>query len=187
MPRTVVDGIYEDFCTLVAYLDAGQEISLRSSADENFRKALLLATASYFEHKICDDLVLFAAESSCNCQVLVNFLRNKAIERQYHTFFGWKEARNANSFFGLFGDDFKQHMKGLVDSDDQLRQSIKAFLQLGQDRNRLVHQNYAAFTLEKTAQEIYELYETATAFVESFPTYLREYTEASGGEPSGEE
>jgi hypothetical protein len=47
--------------------------------------------------------------------------------------------------------------------------SVKDFVQLGSLRNQLVHQNYASFTLEKTADEIWGLYESACKFIEVLP------------------
>lgn len=40
---------------------------------------------------------------------IAEFIRNKAIERQYHTYFNWKEnkATSINGFWGLWGDEFK--------------------------------------------------------------------------------
>jgi RiboL-PSP-HEPN len=101
-------------------------------------------------------------------------VKNKALARQYHTFFNW-DARNANSFFGLFGGDFKDFMTAKVEDDSTLEAGIKAFLQLGDSRNELVHENFATFALDKTAEEIYELYKKALRFVEVFPMTLSEF------------
>lgn len=174
MTTTIVDSLYHDFQDLIQYLDRGTEVSLRNTAEETFRKALLLAAASYFEEKIVSDLIQFFNETSVNTGVTTEFLKNKAINRQYHTFFKWDD-QNANHFFGLFGDSFKNYMKNEVRLNPSLDESIKAFLQLGNDRNRLVHENYAGFTLEKTADEIYISYQTALLFVEQFPEKIRAY------------
>ena len=86
-----------------------------------------------------------------NSNVLVGeIVRNKAVSRQYHTWFQWN-ARNANSFYGLFGSDFRKFMKRKV-RDDNLGDSVRAFLELGNERNRLVHQDYGVFVLEKTTE-----------------------------------
>ncbi|MBI1925406.1 hypothetical protein HYR99_14285 [Candidatus Poribacteria bacterium] len=173
MNETVVDRLYNEFQYLVSYLDRGGEISLRNTADENFRKALLLAAASYFERRICDDLLVFFNEMSSQNLLLVEFVKNKAISRQYHTFFQW-ELRNANQFFGLFGDSFKIFMGKEVKGDEELDEAIKAFLEIGNERNRLVHQDFGTFFLEKTVDEIYQRYKTALRFVEAIPNKLRQ-------------
>lgn len=101
------------------------------------------------------------------------FVRNKGLERQYHTLFSWEKS-NANSFFGLFGTDFKDYMTSQVKNDQDLDDSIKAFLRLGETRNELVHGNFAIFPLERTAEQIYELYRQASLFVDLLPLKLRE-------------
>jgi len=169
---TIVDQLYTDFIRLVSYLKEEDEISFQVSADANFRKALLLAAASYFERRICDDIITFAKETSSDNERLVEFIKNKAISRQYHTFFNW-ESPNANAFFGLFGESFKTLMTEEVENDGKLRESIKAFIELGRERNRLVHQDFGTFSLEKTTDEIYELYRTALSFVQCIPEKLR--------------
>lgn len=170
--RTIVDQLYTDFIRVVSYLEAKGETSFQISADGNFRKALLLAAASYFERRICDDIITFAKETSSENECLVEFLKNKAISRQYHTFFNW-DSSNANTFFGLFGESFKAIMTEEVENDGDLAESIKAFIELGRERNRLIHQDFGTFSLEKTSNEIYGLYRAALRFVQCIPRKLR--------------
>ena len=68
-------------------------------------------------------------------------------------------------------------MKQKIKNDNELAASIRAFLELGNDRNRLVHQDFASFPLEKTSNEIYDLFRKAMIFVDAFPTSLREFEE----------
>ena len=171
--ETSVDRLYQEFKSLIEYIKQGHEISLQSTVDENFRKALLLAAASYFEHRITNDIIEYIREISNKNDILVSFVNNKAISRQYHTYFNWKET-NANSFFGLFGEKFSNFMKKEVKSNEKLSSSIKDFLEIGRDRNRLVHQNFSTFPLEKTSDEIYQLYTNAMVFVNDLPNQLRQ-------------
>ncbi len=173
MEKTVVDRLYDEYKDLVSFLDRNNEISFRTLADANFRKSLLLAAASYFEHHLTSILSDFIQNESPENQLLFEFVKNKAISRQYHTYFSWNE-KNANQFFGLFGDSFKTYMKDEVKNNEDLDKSIKAFLEIGQDRNRLVHQNFGTIHLEKTTKEIYELYQAALSFLESLPCKMQE-------------
>lgn len=50
------------------------------------------------------------------------------------------------------------------------------FLELGGERNRLVHEDFGAFTLEKTTEEIHALYCRTLHFVEAIPGALRDST-----------
>lgn len=173
MPPTIVDTLYDDTKTLVDYLGQQNEVSMRAVADTALTKSLVLAAASFYEASIKDTIMDFAKERTGNTEALVEFLRNKALERQYHTYFQW-DRRNANQFFSLFGSVFADHMRELVQASDDLQTSIAAFMELGELRNRLAHQNFAAFVVDKTAAEIYELHKLAVAFVNELPGRLRE-------------
>ena len=172
---TTVDVLHREFAEILVFLEGNQEISMRDAADGNFRKALLLAAASYFEHRLTEAVVVFAQEVTTNDHVVAWLIRNRVVERQYHTWFDWT-ARNANRFFSMFGESFGRHMKDVVSENDDLSSSIRAFMEIGRDRNRLVHQNFGSFALEKTSSEIYETFRMATRFVDWFPDALREYS-----------
>jgi hypothetical protein len=176
MPSTVVDRLYREYRELLACLDAAGEPSLRSAAEETFTKSLLLAAASYFEYRVCGHIVQFVSEYS-HSDMVSNLVRTKAISRQYHTFFNW-EGANANTFFSLFGTEFRSYMDRRVAADEYLRSAIRSFIELGGERNRLVHQDFGSYSLEKTAEEIYAAYTQGLLFVEALPDCLRG---ASGG------
>lgn len=178
MEPSVVDRLYRDNRDLLDYLQRNGEISYQVEVDSNFRKTLLLSAASYFESIVKDILLEFFKEQTNNSDIVLSFIENKAIERQYHTYFNW-EGNNANSFFGLFGEGFRDFMRIEVRTNKQLDDSIRAFLKLGNTRNQLVHQNFASFTLESTADEIYQLYQQAAYFIDVLPLKLREYLGAS--------
>ena len=175
---TMVDRLHAEFSDLISLLDKAGEISLRSTADDNFRKSLLLSAASYFERKIIEGVISFISESAQGNALITSFVRNKAVSRQFHSWFDWDE-KNANRFFGLFGKNFLTYMKAIVKEDEELDKSVRAFLELGRDRNRLVHQDFVSFSMEKTSEEIYQLYQFASKFVEKVPVALREFSNNS--------
>lgn len=177
MSSDVVDRLYKDFRLLLDDLDSRSEISLRSVVDANFRKTILLAAASYFEKQITEDILEFFATTSGRNELIQQFVKNKAVSRQYHSYFQW-EGGNANSFFGLFGASFKEFMKQKVHNDIDLENSIKAFIEIGRDRNRLVHQDFGSYTLEKTAEEIYLQYQIAQRFIDAIPQRIKEFCES---------
>ena len=139
---------------------------------------MLLAAASYFERRLSYEVERLAEEATAKDHVLVLLIKNKAISRQYHTWFSW-ESRNANRFFSMFGQGFKDKADQWIRSDENLNQSVVDFLEIGQARNRLVHGNFGEFTLEKTASEVYALYQSAAGFVDWFPWAIRKYSEDS--------
>lgn len=181
MAGTVVDRLYLEFAALVEHIGSA-EPSLRVTADENFRKALLLAAASLFEARVKEAIVTITSDLANGSDLVVSLVRAKAVERQYHTYFKW-DGNNANSFFSLFGDGFKGFMEARVRAEPELQDSIRAFLELGSDRNRLLHQDYGTFVMEKTSDEVFRLYERARRFVDALPAWFQEYCEATAQSP----
>jgi hypothetical protein len=175
---TPVDRLYKEALAVISVLEKQSEISSWVVAEENLRKTLLLAAASHFENRVTSAVADFVREATRGSVVVEQFVRNKAIERQYHTWFQW-DGNNANHFFRFFGPDSCSLMKNRVGSRDDLQHSVKAFLELGNERNRLVQQDYASFTLEKTMEEIYTLYKRSLLFVEDLPLALRECDKAT--------
>jgi len=176
--ETVIDKLYHDYKGL---LDRIRQVDGTAPyvpiVEDNFKKALLLAAASHFEHQITRSLESFVEEQSKSDQ-FTEFVKNRAIERQYFSYFNW-DAKNANKFFALFGDGFLSYMESRVRDDEHLERSVIAFLAIGKKRNDLVHNDYASFPLEMTADEIYELYGKAREFTDSIPDLLR-----ASGEPA---
>ncbi len=170
--RTDVGRIYRDTNEISEFLRTEIPSSFLI-ADDIFSKYLLLASASYFEERVKTILLDYVAETTGGDERLVEFVRNTVTARGYHTLFDWGGS-NANQFWRLFGESFRNRMRERVRQDANLEDAIKVFLELTLDRNRLVHGNIGAFSLEKTSAEIYNAYETALEFVEALPQLLRE-------------
>lgn len=173
-PQTAVDRLYEEASGVLRTLENSAEVSLQIAAADHFRKALLLAAASYFEHRLSECVLTFVRHRARGSSALESFVKNKAIARQYHTWFQW-DQNNANQFFGLFGQAFRNDMVEWVRTSERARSAIEAFLEIGGERNKLVHQDYATFSLDKTLDEIYSLYRNALGFVEALPSALEEF------------
>lgn len=169
---TSVDALYASFSAILALLKEKGEVSLESELSRNFAKALLLASASYFERRMCDEVEGFVKESANGNLAVCALVRTKAITRQYHTWFKWDVA-NANAFFAMFGQDFKDAMQKRVAADDALRSSISSFMTIGAERNRLVHSDFASFDLTSTADEVFGKYQDALGFVDQVGALLR--------------
>jgi len=170
--QTPVDRLYEESSSVIQALGS-TEPSLFVSAGDIFRKALVLAVASYFEYRVTTCVLEFVRERANGSSLIVGLVTNKAISRQYHTWFNW-DGTNANQFFSLFGSEFRQMMGDRVNASDELRASIRAFLEVGSERNKLIHQDFASFSLEKTLDEIYDLYRLSLLFVNGLSTHLAE-------------
>lgn len=161
---TIIDTLNSELKSIINFLDDSKQPSLSSDVDRHLKKVILLSAASYFEHLIQEMLISFISKS-CGKTEATYFLKNKAINRQYHTFFAW-DAKNANKFLSLFGDDFKKKVENEINQDDDLQKAMKAFLEIGQLRNTMVHSNFASFDItNKTTDEIFQLYNSSKKFV----------------------
>lgn len=168
----LVAALYYEQQRVLRYLQDAGEISYAASLERALPKVLLLASASHLESRVCAILIEYFTELTGDHPGAVSFVRNKAIRRQYHTFFSW-DGRNANQFFGLFGEQLKATVQRLVGQDDRLSKSIRDFLEIGSLRNQLVHGDYAAFTVEKTAKDLFDQHVSALTFVGQLPSLIR--------------
>ncbi|MGJ8757495.1 HEPN domain-containing protein [Acinetobacter sp. HC8-3S] len=106
--------------------------------------------SQFFEKYICELIIsIFCDRKS----LFSEFISNQALERKYHSMFNWKES-NANQFYGLFGDSFKEHMKKLLRNNTTMKDNEKEFMFLGKVRNEIVHKGISTYNLNKTASEI---------------------------------
>jgi RiboL-PSP-HEPN len=163
MPATIIDKAFEDTTALLGYLAKRNELSLLRTVDDSFRKTLVLSAASLFEHQITDALHAYCAEKSGSDACILALIRNKAIKRQYFTYFDW-ENRRAGPFFSLLGELIGEELKTACKAEP-LKSALDAFLEIGSLRNTLVHQNFAGYAFEKTNDEVYALYLSASVFV----------------------
>ena len=174
---SALSHLHDDFQELLSILAA--QPSLQTVADDCFRKVLLLSAASYFERTVTETIVSFVQNVTSQNECVTEFVRRKGLTRQYHTLFAWdaeNPVKGATQFFAFFGEGFKAAMKARLSADPELEAAVAAFIEVGRDRNRLIHQDLASFTLEKTAAEIFAQYTRALRFVETLPKLL-----ASGG------
>lgn len=170
MSATIVDKTYEDGRTLVAYLAGSGEVSLAQLYEESFRRVLVLSAASLFEQIVMDALHRYCANRTGSDACILAMVRIKVIKRQYFTYFDW-EGKKAGAFFTLLGESIGDGLRAEAKTDP-MKQSLESFLELGYLRNCMVHQNFASFTFDKTAAEVYELYKRAKGFVERVEAVL---------------
>lgn len=178
----VVDTLYTDFKDAVGVLSASNEVSLQIMLDSNLRKTLLLSAASYFEYILSKEVADFTQEVTRGNGLIGTLVQSKAISRQYHTWFDWEKS-NANKFFSMFGQAFKDHMAARLAADQALAEGVKAFMELGRERNLLVHSDYASHLINKTPEEIYALYQSALVFVNNIGRDFRACTEMIDAAP----
>jgi len=174
----IIERMFNENQALHDLLLTQNEVSLASMVGDQFRKTLLLAIASQFEHRVTGAVRAYSVSASSGDDALTSFIKAKGITRQYHTYFNW-DASNGNAFFGLFGSSFKAFMTKRLGESNDLQEGLVAFLTLGELRNQLVHNDYATFTLEKTPNEIYDLYRKAVVFVRDIGELFAEHAKSA--------
>ena len=166
-PENIIDILIKRHEEVRHFFSQQGEVTLADDSDAEFRKVLILSIASFFEHEITNAISELAENSSS--PRIFELVKAKAISRQYHTYFDWKDGKNINSFTKLFGESFKQEIEKELKQKEpkqlELAEGMKLFLELGQERNILVHENFAAASISWTVDEIVEKYEKALEFV----------------------
>ena len=179
-----IDALWQDHVSLVEYLRARGEWTLSGRVEEEFAKTLTIAAASYFEVELTEAIAGLYANVLSESYELFEFVKRRAITRQYFQMFQWgsegQPSTNANQFYGFFGSDFNRYMRERVREDAVLDNCVRAFLEIGNLRNYIVHSDYANVTLNRTAQEIYNLYLEAVPFIELVPRAVIEFSADSG-------
>ena len=159
-----IQTLIDDYRDLNKFLMDNGQVSESLTVAEHYRKILLLSCASYYETRIVEIINKFVEAKAADNRISA-FVSNKAISRQYHTYFNWDQTSNINSFLGLFGADFKDQISAEIKADKALQEQIKAFLTIGSERNKMVHNNFLEFTLDKTFDEIVALHEKGNLFI----------------------
>lgn len=171
MENERINGQYKDANDLYEYLMHNSEVSFAIGVKDAYRKILLLSVASLFENQISKIILSYASSISGDDKRIVKLIESKVIERQYHTLFNW-DAKNSNSFWGLYGEDTKNKVRSEIDKNTDLKTAEENFLDLGKRRNLLVHKNFSEHDVNITLEEIYEKYKSACLFVDYISSVL---------------
>ena len=162
------DAFIKDYKEIKSLLLLQSELSFQTTIDAHFRKTFLISCASYHEHLIQNLITDFLKKSMDDSRAL-SFAVNKGIKRQYHTYFTWdkdgKIPNNVNGFLGLFGETFKKTVSNEIANTETIKSNMKAFLELGNLRNLMAHENLLAFNLEKTFDELIAMNGQALEFI----------------------
>lgn len=166
-----IERQYQDSQELYEYLIGKSEITFATYINNVYKKVLVLSAASYFESVISKQIAEYATNVSGSDKRIVTLIENKIISRQYHTLFNW-DGKNTNTFWTLFGEETKTKVREQINSDAGLRSAEIDFIDLGKQRNLLVHENFAEFDVNITIEEIYKKYKSACTFIDFISTVL---------------
>jgi len=164
---TFIDTLYKEQKELTGFLQQKGELSFSQDVESYLSKTLTLSIASYFESEIINHITEFASRITHSDEKLISLVRIRVLDRKFSSFFKWSERGigGATEFFGMFGNDYKTHCKSQIKSDAALSEALSAFLEIGELRNLLIHENFALYPFDKTADEVYELYRKAIEFL----------------------
>lgn len=165
MAGDAIEEFYETHKALYEFLLAAGQPTFATYANDNFRRSLILAIASSFEHRIAGLIRGIPTVHAADNPIIRGMIEKKYLARQYHTFFDW-DGGTANTFFNMFGTQFAEMAKARVREDGNLEKAIRDFLQLGSSRNNLVHRDYVTFDIDKTPDDIIGMYRSAGIFIE---------------------
>ncbi|KWT82468.1 HEPN domain-containing protein [Candidatus Magnetominusculus xianensis] len=156
-----------DVLSTLGALDEHRVVLMKSDLDSNYKKALVLAAASYYEDLIMRIITDLVNKHTNNNDIVYSFIKNKAMARQYHTYFNWRE-KNTRQFIGLFGSNFSKEIRIIIDKRTELQEAENAFMDISSTRNVLIHGNYIEneAVKDKTVEEVYVLYKKGRAYVD---------------------
>lgn len=137
--------------------------SVRTSADDFFRRLLILSIGSYCEKRVVLMLERFCDKASASSVELCTFVKTKALTRQYHTWFQW-DASNANSFSKLFGPRFHKSLAAAMEADRDIENGARCFLQLGAIRNKIAHEGLE-YEFSLSREDVMRDYRAAIRFI----------------------
>lgn len=160
LPDSSVEILFEDYVGLAADIGSTSPSGL-NALNRSYNKVVLIAAASNLEtlvKRVVQDV--FQTQGR---EELGTFVYKKVMSRHYSQLFEWPR-RKATGFFSSFGEHSSRKFKTMFDSDPDFRAEHDAFMELGDLRNELVHQDYATYPLQKTPGEIIELYRLAVRF-----------------------
>lgn len=124
-------------------------------------KVFLVASANSFERcflKKIPNILGFDTDSTHE-----TFIQKQALDRKYHTLFSWDKS-NANSFFALFGRQFKEHMEIYRKNNYDFKTYEQSFLKLGNYRNLIVHEGITLYSCQLELDECNKLFKESIEF-----------------------
>lgn len=135
--------------------------SFYSGYNDLFTKTFTVACGNSFEKKLTKEIPILLSRGN---PLGLNFLKNQALDRKFHTLFQW-DKNNANKFFSLFGSEFKGYIADKFKEDQRYKTYEKDFLELGNLRNLIVHEGIYTYSLVRTIESVYKLYKNSLNFV----------------------
>lgn len=162
-----VFGFYNDYLMLIEL--AAVSPSGLAAISRSYPRLLVVASASDLEARIKATISTVVKDKVGAS--FSSFTNDRVLARNYHQLFDWNSL-TAKPFFSSFGPESGRAFKRARENDVYER-NHKSFMELGERRNQLVHNNFGSFELEWTAAEVIDRYRNALGFVDSLAHFVR--------------
>ena len=151
-----------------------QNVSVVSDLEALYSKVLAVSAGSEFEHFVTMTL-LAAVKLRSNPDVFSDYLINNLITRKYFQWFD-VDKPNFNKIWRAFIPDFGNVISAEMEENADAFDKIGDFMTVNQERNRLVHQNFAAASPDFTADEIFSKFSSACVAANLIETLLAKHS-----------
>ena len=137
-------------------------------------RIMIIAAASCFEQEIYE--IVKSVYATKENSTLKEFIK-KIMERKYFAIFDFsdKNKRSINSFYSLFGDEFKNWCKKR-EEEYNMSENIENFMLLNRLRNRLAHEGYD-YNIGYSNEKIYCAFKKACKMLNWLSESLKEFEE----------
>jgi hypothetical protein len=166
-----VEKLYREAKSAIDALNQAGLLAEALIVGETARKTLAIAAASAFETDVIQLILGFSNATTGGNPYCSALIKQRVLDRQFHTLFSWKET-SAGSFFAIFGADAKRYYDEAVRASVSLGQSARDFLDLGNARNEIVHKDYATYVFDKSLDDVIAQYRSARVFVDFIGVFL---------------
>lgn len=162
--RILYDDYVEDLNSLNKLLvDNPDLLSVLTRFKDRTNKVFIVAVANSFEKHLTRILPYLFSYHTEN--IIYFFTVKFTLSRKYHTLFSW-DKNNANSFYGLWGEEFSNEFKKKIAVDELLKDGERNFLSIGNLRNKIAHEGFDS-NLETGWEDIennYKKFKSALSF-----------------------
>lgn len=161
---SIVREIYDASNAELAALSSRRDLSSYLLTTQMLSKSMLLSCASFYEQEIVQivERVIRCRDANPN---VTSWLLKTAVEGQFYKWFDFRHASNTNRFLSMFGAEFKECTRALIESRERRKAAEESFLLLCIKRNECVHRNFAAYNLDLTIDEIYKKHMEAMSYI----------------------
>ena len=148
---------------------------MRKSLLSQKPRIVVFSAVSYFEQEVYS-IIKNIYKTNKN-STLEKFI-TKVTERKYYIFFNIKsDTKNINSFYSLFGDEFKKHCIER-ENEDGMSDAVKSFLLLNRLRNKLAHEGYNHNIENYSDEKLYGDFKASCEMLNWFANLINEFEES---------